>query len=106
MACWINLTDSNLRYQGFVIGVVDTYTYVVWLFKYHLPSFQQKSHCRLRKYNIKKALKHPNSMKCLKNNPSVIYPIFKFSSAVRKIIYTINAIGLLNSITLSLTAKK
>ena len=82
-------------------------TYAVRLFEYHLPSFQQKeSHCGLRKYNIKKALKHPNSMKCLKNNPSVIYPIFKFSSAVRKIIYTINAIGLLNSITVSLTAKK
>ena len=45
-------------------------------------------------------------MKCLKNNPSVIYTIFKFSSVVRKIVYTINAVGLLNSITVSLTEKE
>jgi len=45
-------------------------------------------------------------MKCLENNQSVIYPIFKFSSVVRKIIYTINTIGLLNSITVSLTEKE
>ena len=45
-------------------------------------------------------------MKCLKSNPSVIYTIFKFSSVVSKIVYTINAIGLLNSITVSLTEKE
>lgn len=47
-------------------------------------------------------------MKYLENNQSVIYPILKFSSVVRKIVYNINTIGLLNSITLnvSLTEKE
>ena len=45
-------------------------------------------------------------MKCLKSNPSVIYTIFKFSSVVSKIVYNVNAIGLLNSITVSLTERE
>ena len=42
--------------------------------------------------------KYPNSMKRLKDNWDVISPIFKFSSDVRKVIYTTNAIESLNSI--------
>ena len=42
--------------------------------------------------------KYPNSMKRWKDNWDVISPIFKFSSVVRKVIYTTNAIESLNSI--------
>lgn len=41
--------------------------------------------------------KYPNSMKRWKDNRDVISPIFKFSSDVRKVIYTTNAIESLNS---------
>lgn len=41
--------------------------------------------------------KYPNSMKRWKDNWDAISPIFKFSSAVRKVIYTTNAIESLNS---------
>jgi transposase-like protein len=41
--------------------------------------------------------KYPNSMKRWKDNWDAISPIFKFSAAVRKVIYTTNAIKSLNS---------
>ena len=41
--------------------------------------------------------KYPNSMKRWKDNRDVISPIFKFSSDIRKVIYTTNAIESLNS---------
>ena len=41
--------------------------------------------------------KYPNSMKRWKDNWDAISPIFKFSVAVRKVIYTTNAIESLNS---------
>ena len=41
--------------------------------------------------------KYPNSIKRWKDNWDVISPIFKFSSNVRKVIYTTNAIESLNS---------
>lgn len=37
-------------------------------------------------------LKYPNSMKSWKQNWDAISPIFKFSTSVRKVIYTTNAI--------------
>lgn len=40
---------------------------------------------------------YPNSMKSWVDNWDAICPIFKFSSTVRKIIYTTNAIESLNS---------
>lgn len=42
-------------------------------------------------------VKYPNSMQSWKNNWDCISPIFKFSSNVRKVIYTTNAIESLNS---------
>ena len=41
--------------------------------------------------------KYPNSMKRWKDNWDAISPIFKFSTDVRKVIYTTNAIESLNS---------
>ena len=44
----------------------------------------------------KQEKQYPNSMKSLVDNWDTICPIFKFSSNVRKIIYTTNAIESLN----------
>ena len=41
--------------------------------------------------------RYPNAMKSWRTNWDVISPIFKFSAAVRKVIYTTNAIESLNS---------
>ena len=41
--------------------------------------------------------KYPNAMKSWEHNWDVLTPIFKFSSDVRKVIYTTNAIEILNS---------
>ena len=41
--------------------------------------------------------KYPNSMKRWKDNRDAVSPIFKFSTTVRKVIYTTNAIESLNS---------
>lgn len=42
--------------------------------------------------------KYPGSMKSWKQNWDAIFPIFKFSADVRKVIYTTNAIESLNAI--------
>ena len=49
--------------------------------------------------------KYPNSMKRWKDNWDAISPIFKFSSDVRKVIYTTNAIESLNSTEYSCAVK-
>ena len=41
--------------------------------------------------------KYPNSMKRWKDNWDAVSPIFKFSTTVRNVIYTTNAIESLNS---------
>ena len=51
----------------------------------------------LEKVMKKWAVKYPNAMKSWEKNWDTIAPIFKFSTEVRKIIYTTNAIESLNS---------
>lgn len=51
----------------------------------------------LERVTEKWTVKYPNSMKSWKQNWDAICPIFKFSSEVRKVIYTTNAIESLNS---------
>ncbi len=51
----------------------------------------------LKRVTEKWTPKYPNSMKRWKDNWDAISPIFKFSSTVRKVIYTTNAIESLNS---------
>ena len=54
---------------------------------------KEQLECVTEKWNSK----YPNSMKSWHKNWDVLTPIFKFSSDVRKIIYTTNAIESLNS---------
>ena len=51
----------------------------------------------LKRVTEKWTPKYPNSMKRWKDNWDAISPIFKFSSTVRKVIYTTNTIESLNS---------
>ena len=63
---------------------------------YH-ASDEKKALVALEQVTEKWTPKYPNSMKRWKDNWDVISPIFKFSSVVRKVIYTTNAIESLNS---------
>lgn len=51
----------------------------------------------LERVTAKRTPKYPTSMKRWRDNRDSISPIFKFSSAVRKVIYTTNAIESLNA---------
>ena len=63
---------------------------------YQAPSEEQALEA-LERVTGKWSVKYPNSMKSWKQNWDAISPIFKFSTEVRKVIYTTNAIGSLNS---------
>lgn len=63
---------------------------------YHAAS-EEKALEALERVTEKWSEKYPNSMKSWKQNWDAISPIFKFSTDVRKVIYTTNAIESLNS---------
>ena len=64
---------------------------------YQAPD-EKKALAALERVSEKWSSKYPNSMKRWKDNWDAISPIFKFSSTVRKVIYTTNAIESLNSV--------
>ena len=63
---------------------------------YQAPSEEQALEA-LERVTEKWSVKYPNSMKSWKQNWDAISPTFKFSTEVRKVIYTTNAIESLNS---------
>ena len=63
---------------------------------YHAAT-EEKALEALERVTEKWGEKYPNSMKSWKQNWDAISPIFKFSSAVRKVIYTTNSIESLNA---------
>lgn len=63
---------------------------------YH-ASDESKGREALERVNEKWSKKYPNSMKRWYDNWDAISPIFKFSAAVRKVIYTTNSIESLNA---------
>lgn len=63
---------------------------------YQAPT-EEKALDALKRVTEKWSEKYPNSMKSWKKNWDAISPIFKFSTAVRKVIYTTNAIESLNT---------
>ncbi len=63
---------------------------------YHAPT-EEKAYENMLSVSEKWSKKYPNSMKSWDVNWDCISPIFKFSSDVRKVIYTTNAIESLNS---------
>lgn len=63
---------------------------------YQAPT-EEKALDALERVTEKWSEKYPNSMRSWKQNWDAISPIFKFSTAVRKVIYTTNAIESLNA---------
>ena len=63
---------------------------------YHAPD-EAKAREALDRVNEKWTLRYPNSMKGWYDNWDAVTPIFKFSAAVRKVIYTTNSIESLNA---------
>ena len=63
---------------------------------YQVPTVEKALEA-LERVTEKWSEKYPNSMKSWKQNWDAISPIFKFSTAVRKVIYTTNAIESLNA---------
>ena len=63
---------------------------------YHAPS-EEAGYQQMKEVTQKWQEHYPNAMKSWATNWDAISPIFKFSSEVRKIIYTTNAIESLNS---------
>ncbi|HEX3028395.1 MAG TPA: IS256 family transposase [Clostridia bacterium] len=63
---------------------------------YHAPT-EETGYERMKEVTEKWQEHYPNAMKSWTTNWDVISPIFKFSSEVRKVIYTTNAIESLNS---------
>lgn len=63
---------------------------------YHAPS-EEAGYKQMKEVTDKWQDRYPNAMKSWATNWDVISPIFKFSSEVRKVIYTTNAIESLNS---------
>jgi len=63
---------------------------------YHAPN-EETGHAKMIEVTKKWERHYPNAMKSWEKNWDVISPIFKFSSTVRKIIYTTNAVESLNS---------
>ena len=102
----INVAFPNTEYQRCIVHQVrNTLKYVADKDKrifatdlktiYHAPS-EEAGHIRML-WVVKKWQSHyPNSIKSWSTNWDVISPIFKFSSDVRKVIYTTNAIESLN----------
>lgn len=64
---------------------------------YHAPA-EETGYERMMRITDKWQERYPNAMKSWTTNWDVISPIFKFSSEVRKVIYTTNSIESLNSI--------
>jgi transposase-like protein len=103
----INVAFPDTEYQRCIVHQVrNTLKYVADKDKkqfandlktiYHAPS-EPVAHERMLEVTEKWHEHYPNSMKSWSVNWDVISPIFKFSTEVRKVIYTTNAIESLNS---------
>ena len=103
----ISAAFPNTEYQRCVVHQVrNTLKYVSYKYmkefasdlkKIYLAADETKGKEQLERVTEKWNSKYPNSMKSWHKNWDVLTPIFKFSSDVRKIIYTTNAIESLNS---------
>lgn len=103
----INVAFPNTEYQRCIVHQVrNTLKYVFDKDKkefaadlktiYHAQS-ETQVHARMLEVTEKWQNHYSNAMKSWSTNWDVISPIFKFSSDVRKVIYTTNAIESLNS---------
>lgn len=100
--CIVHMVRNTLKY----VPDKDRKAFATDLKTIYHAADAKKALEALDKVTAKWVPKYPNSMKRWKDNWDCISPIFKFSSTVRKVIYTTNAIESLNATYRNLTAKE
>ena len=91
--CIVHLVRNTLKY----VPDKDRKSFATDLKTIYHAADEKKALEALERVIAKWTPKYPNSMKRWKDNWDSISPIFKFSSTVRKVIYTTNAIESLNA---------
>lgn len=91
--CIVHQLRNTLKY----VSYQDRKPYATDLKRIYQAPTEEKAREALDYVSEKWELKYPNSMKSWRTNWDAISPIFKFSVAVRKVIYTTNAIESLNA---------
>jgi len=91
--CIVHQVRNTLKY----VAEKDRKPFATDLKTIYHASNEEKALEALEKVTAKWSEKYPNSMKRWHENWDVITPIFKFSMEVRKVIYTTNAIEILNA---------
>ena len=91
--CIVHQVRNTLKY----VPDKDRKAFATDLKTIYQAADEQKALAALDRVTEKWSPKYPNSMKRWKDNWDAVSPIFKFSTTVRKVIYTTNAIESLNS---------
>lgn len=91
--CIVHMVRNTLKY----VPDKDRKAFATDLKTIYHAADEKKAIEALERVTAKWTPKYPNSMKRWKDNWDCISPIFKFSSTVRKVIYTTNAIESLNA---------
>ena len=91
--CIVHMVRNTLKY----VPDKDRKAFATDLKTIYHAADEKKAIEALERITAKWTPKYPNSMKRWKDNWDCISPIFKFSSTVRKVIYTTNAIESLNA---------
>lgn len=91
--CIVHQVRNTLKY----VPDKDRKSFAADLKNIYQAADEQKALAALDRVTEKWTQKYPNSMKHWKDNRDAISPIFKFSTTVRKVIYTTNAIESLNA---------
>ena len=91
--CIVHQVRNTLKY----VPDKDRKAFATDLKTIYQAADEQKALSALDRVTEKRSPKYPNSMKRWKDNWDAVSPIFKFSTTVRKVIYTTNAIESLNS---------
>lgn len=91
--CIVHMVRNTLKY----VPDKDRKAFATDLKTIYHAADEKKALEALERVTTKWTPKYPNSMKRWKDNWDCISPIFKFSSTVRKVIYTTNAIESLNA---------
>ena len=91
--CIVHQVRNTLKY----VPDKDRKAFAIDLKTIYHASTEEQARAALERVNEKWTPKYPNTMKRWYDNWDAISPIFKFSSTVRKVIYTTNAIEPLNS---------
>lgn len=91
--CIVHQVRNTLKY----VSYKDMKAFASDLKTIYLAPNEHQGYENMQRVKEKWDEKYPNAMKSWEHNWDVLTPIFKFSSDVRKVIYTTNAIESLNS---------